>query len=284
MYVQDATSTKEKAVHTRTLAFIGLILMLAVAPAVHCAAATQSTDFYTPQVLSCSNRNAPTQPIDSFSVKPINRSIRYPVPSCAKDLPTQPNGIGLDIKLQKQTVDYVTGMSDLCWASDISMISTHLGNARVPCQVASYEAGDEKSCCRLSLSSPAADIARCNQSGDLSPVLNRMGIYHVHQVGVLTEEEIQHEISNGRPIVPHLAIDGVYDGKHLTVYHVIVISGYAGGSYQVLDSGHDSPETLTYQELLHGPKWQWAWINTWYHFSYRIDGCNPRFRNDCDCQ
>ena len=235
-------------------------------------------------VFACTNCAAAFQQPDAFTVAPVNKSIKYPVRGLAEELPIDEHGVDLPIKHLRQETDYApTGQCNLCWATDISMITNYLGNPRAICQVASMANHDGKSCCRLTMDSPQAEIDLCNKGSDLGTVMDRMGIYNKFVMYPLTEHLIQLEISNGRPVAPYVEIDDIVNGMTVHKYHVVVISGYRKGLYTVLDSARPRAVTMVYDDLLHGvTAKKWKWLGTWYYFSYRVDGCNPRFRQDCD--
>ncbi len=220
--------------------------------------------------------------IDAFPTTRVDPLRNYPRMSRVKDRPIDTAGVTLDVKHQNQQSDYAPqGESNLCWATSLAMVSTYLGNPRVPCQIASYRSDDGLSCCRLTRASAPADIERCNRGGDPGTVMRLMGLYHLKRDAVLTEEELASELSNGRPIIMHIELDKVEDGKQVKAYHAMVIAGFKDGKYRMLDPSRSSDNSLSYEQLQHGDHSHWKWIGTWYHLSYRADGCNPRFRTDC---
>jgi hypothetical protein len=187
-----------------------------------------------------------------------------------------------------QEVPYVPFWeSNLCWATTIAMVSTYLGNPRSPCQIASYIANDGMSCCRLSPSSPKDAIARCNQgayTSQITDTMHRMGIYQLHLDGPLDEDRLRNQLSNGRPVILEMSYKVKEGDKDVPKGHVVVIAGYKNGQYLVLNPNRRSSDMLTYDQLLHGENtFKWTWSATWHHFSYRPDGCNPRFNTHCDC-
>ena len=235
---------------------------------------------------NCSPSISPIKQYDYFEPVPaVNKSINYPVISCANELPLKSQGLELDMPHITQRAPYIPySESELCGMTSIAMVSTELGNPREPCQVASYVEMNGLSCCQLTKSSPVTDIARCNKADYLTPVLHRMGIYHLFKAQPLSENEIRVELSNGRPIIVVIAFHRAVDaGASVLSTHAIVIAGFSGNNYLVHNPNREKPDILLYAQLLHGDRESSDWIESYYHFSYRIDGCNPRFRSDCDC-
>lgn len=228
---------------------------------------------------------AMTQPVDAFPQARISPYVQYPHQSCVKVRPIHAAGVLLDIKHQNQHVSYISrGTSNLCWAATISMVSTYLGNSRSICQVATYSAEIKGSCCDLTRDSPAHAIEQCNHGEILKPVLEKMGMYHLYTNGQLTKQDLELELSNGRPIILQVSYSKDIYGRAFTGEHVIVVSGFnPQGTFRVLNSNKHAEENLTYEQLQNGPVEKWSWYSTWHHFSYRIDGCNPRFQS-CACE
>lgn len=232
---------------------------------------------YQPR-LDCCESNTPT-----------DQEIEYPLPSCTTEQPIVKNGVLLPVLHFHQQMPYIltSESSKLCWAASIAMISTYLGTPRMPCDVASYISPEKISCCALTKYSFSKQRDHCNQTALTSQsafILHRMGIYARYETSPLSEGTIQHELSNGRPIMLHQAL-GVppFQRNHIPG-HIIVIVGFTKkNTYIVHDPMHAFPDELTYTELLHGTtKDTWTWVLSWYHFSYRADGCNPRVQS-CVC-
>ncbi len=261
----------------RAFARVSVLGVFALIPAFGCAA-------------TGANANV-NQRFDYFEpVRPTDQSLDYPVRSCAVEHPADPKGVLLDVPHFYQQVPYADEYkSNLCWATSIAMVSTSLGNPRMPCQIASYIAGDGLSCCRLSMSSPEGPRVRCNQGAyttQIASTLHRMGIYHLRKDDPLDEDDVTRELSNGRPIILQMTLDVMKDGKTVEAGHAVVIAGFDGkGKFRVNNPNRRSTDDLTYAELVAGTKDRpWKWIISWYHFSYRPDGCNPRFDQACDCK
>ena len=234
-----------------------------------------------------------SQRLDAFEpTSAIHAGTPYPMGASSYELPVNPIGVRLNVLHQTQDVAYVPFFkSNLCWATSLAMVSTYLGNPRMPCQIASYKAGDGLSCCRLSMHSSPDDIERCNQGAFVNRYAAKMGLYFLDAQRPLTEKEIRLELSNGHPIIMDIrVVRKGPDGLVTEPYHAMVIVGYTSKTYHVLNPNRLAPDDLTYGQLLRGdrvlgPKPHgetWSWKRTWYHFSYRQDGCNPIFNPHCD--
>lgn len=224
------------------------------------------------------------------STNPTDTEIEYPTPSCIPEHAIASKDVLLPVLHLHQQMPYIlpSESSKLCWAASIAMISTYLGVPRKTCQVASYISPEVISCCELTKDSFSSQRDYCNQTTLTSQsafILHRMGIYAVYKTHPLTEEVIRYELSNGRPIMLHQALGIPPFRTNPTPGHIMIIVGFTiKGKYIVHDPTHVFPDELTYTELLHGTsKDTWTWLFSWYHFSYRPDGCNPRFQT-CDCQ
>ena len=115
--------------------------------------------------------------------------------------------------------------------------------------------------------------------------MNRMGIYHLYVHDILPREKIQIELSNGRPVMLYIEMGNTKGVVTFEDQHVILITGFRKFDgydlYTIHDSAYKKYE-LNYDELHYGTRVrQWQWFETWYHFSYRQDGCVDSFRKDC---
>ncbi len=263
-YIQKGNTVKTAAHATRLL----LLFLLAI-PCLCC------TTVYTQQKNS-----------DFYFSVDTDKSITYPTLGKVKDFPIRQDGIQLPVPFIDQFVSYLPpGHSNLCWAADIVMISTYLGNTRSVCEVASYATPDATSCCRLTRDSHPADIIHCNKGWYPGSTMNRMGIYHLYVHDILPREKIQIELSNGRPVMLYIEMGNTKGVVTFEDQHVILITGFRKFDgydlYTIHDSAYKKYE-LNYDELHYGTRVrQWQWFETWYHFSYRQDGCVDSFRKDC---
>lgn len=184
--------------------------------------------------------------------------------------------------------------SQWCWAAVSTSISNYLGTQMTDsygqsrpareCYLASVNGGfrDWSACCFAQ----ACQSQGCNRPVAWSNMDDALAIVGLNGRVVqrpLTEQEIRHEIANGRPIV--VGVQGTGIG------HVAMITGYTPGNpfiYQLDDpwpySGMGSTRfQLTYRQILNGPDGQSPWFGSWYRLSGRPDGCVPSVNPDCSC-
>ncbi len=224
-------------------------------------------------VANCAT-TTPLPPKPSDTPKP-------PAPSasvCPPERPTEPNGMVLAVPHIRQRTAFTKPYeSNLCWAASLAMVSAYLGKPRETCQIATFIAREGLDCCDLVLTSPAEDIASCNDGAYVGPMLDTLGL-HYRTDGPMSEELLRHEITNGRPVIVQTTRETEEKGKKVRVAHARVIIGfYAWGTYQVNDPGRDQPYELRYAELLHGEKEiPWTWTASWYHMSYVKETCVSR--------
>ncbi len=233
------------------------------------------------------------QVADKFvPILPTDETIRYPLAGCAAEFPINPVNSLLPVPHLVQRAPYIPlGQSNLCWATCIAMVSSDLGNPREACQIASYIADTSIDCCTLTKDSPQLTKDVCNKGAyafQIHDTLHQMGIYSQRRRDILLETEIQSELSNGRPIMMEVYISRRIQGQQVIAGHVVVITGFEHKPdmyvYHVQNPNREPTAYFTYAQLVHSTRESWDWVGTWYHFSYRQDGCNPLFRTDCECK
>ncbi len=151
------------------------------------------------------------------------------------------------------------------WTAALAMITTYLGKPMAPCQVASVRVGG-LSCCRPASALSQESCQKAAWPNEIELTLKDMELHAVHLTRPLSEREIKQEISNGRPV---LVVRGT---------QALVITGYAGATYHLLDPGPEGGTIfLSHDALAKG------WRESWYLIAFRRDACVPRFHGDCDC-
>ncbi len=189
------------------------------------------------------------------------------------------DSVQLDVSRKMQECE------DWCWAAAISMISDYYGRPASECGLATLRFGNMHQCCTGS----ACNLVPCNQPAgyrDVGRLLKQSaGIYSRFLPRPLTEQEIQLELSNGRPII--VGFSGV------TSSHVAVVTGFERGRgneasaavYTVFDPSLGTI-ILDYKILREGPTDEefLPWLMSWTRLSPRPDGCNERFDPLCGCE
>jgi hypothetical protein len=186
------------------------------------------------------------------------------------DRPSSEDGVSLDMKVVLQPC------SQLCWAAVSTMIGRYFDRGVEQCELATVKTGGN--CCAAA--SCLLDV--CNQpalGSEITDVLARRLDLHGRWIArQLAPEELENELSNGRPVV--VGFRGPFSG------HVAVVAGFTPGApttYRVLDPWPEFGEmpAVTYQQLVAGPMMEW--VETWFGLSPRFDGCNPDFDGWCGC-
>ncbi|MEK7623341.1 MAG: hypothetical protein AAB408_01560 [Patescibacteria group bacterium] len=206
------------------------------------------------------------------------------------------------------------GCNKWCWADALGMLSTYYGDGTPPCVFATWNLGlknnelpsfqrVELDCCELDICG-----TRCNEGGTDPQInfwLKKKGIFYRHQMATITADELERELSNGRPVMiatstttietmtTTIAVGSISITRtsSMSVYrgHVLLIAGYkrvrvgfAGATfYHVLDPAQNAPTEATYEELRTGLAMPWT--ETWTRLAKRRDGCNPSFDPTCGC-
>lgn len=191
--------------------------------------------------------------------------------------------------------------SQWCWAAVITNVANYYGRTAdgygpvQECQLASYRLGDPSLsvCCQYQ----ACAYQACNSPGSfeqMAQTLTALGITGQLLGRSLSENEIQLEIANGRPII--MAVQSQTSG------HVAIITGYGTGPDGQMLYGVDDPwpdyttygippsdgtgthYALPYQNLVYGgATGQSVWVATFTRLSPRADGCSPPVNPTCGC-
>ncbi len=221
--------------------------------------------------------------------------------SCG-DRPIDPQGVELrDVVPQAQIGDSV------CWAGTLAMIFQYFGDTRRQCELANEILKPPMDCCvgaRLEKSSACNDGL---ENYKINILLSRHNLVFKYLDRALTESEIQHELSNGRPILIsyNYTNDGCKELQRATHAsppaechaHVSLIVGFRPGSipttpreqvlmyYTLIDPATGNAYHIDYQMLNAGITHEFVhpWRETWWHISPRLDGCVERFDPNCGC-
>lgn len=202
-------------------------------------------------------------------------------PYCG-DRPIRPQGKMLAIPSRTQEC------SEHCWATVLEMVGRYYGQNLRECDLAGIRLGNSNACCAPN--SCANDS--CNQPVSKEEftlmLAQNLGLKSRFEWRALTEEELQIELSNGRPVIV-----GFEDGRRS---HVALIIGFifvpdlitgTKAIYHLADPWRDiGLVQRTYDQINQGPSRDQPipWSRTWYRLSPREDGCNERFDPLCGCE
>lgn len=198
--------------------------------------------------------------------------------SCGPDhLPIDRSGTYLGVSFEPQQC------TEWCWAGVSVMVASYYGIGASECSLASVRNGYQQGACCFQ---GACQTSQCNTPAPPlvieSMLRDVLGIHGLSVNNGLTEQQVQTELSNGRPfIVGYL---NSFAG------HVVLVDGFqpsgSGYVYSVLDPFYGS-FAVSYNQLAYGYMgggMQWRWGYTAYHLSPRTDGCNTRFDPACACR
>lgn len=154
-----------------------------------------------------------------------------------------------------------------CWAATIEMVVEYYGGVSNQCLMATAKAGgNQGECCQIGCQGICDTPA---QFGEMAAFLSVQGISGELVNRALSEEEVQRELFNGRPIIVSYASS--FTG------HVVIVSGYTlpnvngtqGAIYEVIDPFF-GPTAVNYGQLVFGyQNGQARWIAT---FASLTDG------------
>jgi len=159
-----------------------------------------------------------------------------------------------------------------CWAAVTSMVGAYYGAYLQQCELASLKAGfTAPACCQYA----ACGYQPCDQPAlpaEIDGVLGSvLGLYATRMSRGLDENELQIEISNGRPVI--VGYTSSFSG------HVVLVTGFSGqtddmrATYTVVDPYYGVFQ-VTHHELAYGYGLGTArWAETWYQISPSADGC-----------
>lgn len=146
---------------------------------------------------------------------------------------------------------------------------------------------------------------------DFNRMFETSGLFSAEVERALTEQEIQAELSNGRPVLISYQYDHEYcktdsSEKPVCYGHSVLLSGFlppgaktntgTATSYIVLDPADGSSKLFSYARVLRGPRikkvWPWSnkkaivvpypWMRTRARIAPHVDGCVPSFVRLCD--
>lgn len=185
------------------------------------------------------------------------------------DQPASTTGIDLGVPYMPQQC------TQLCWAGSIAMIANYFGKPVQECQLASEKirlsTGYVYNCCNVF----ACNDPYCNVPGSIQEVANlfgySLGIHGVLLPRPLTEQELQVELTNGRPVMVF------YQGAQ--VGHYAVISGFVAGSPALYHVDDPWPSfgslQMPYQSIRQGPNSE-QWYMSYAHLSPSANPCAGR--------
>lgn len=178
--------------------------------------------------------------------------------------------------------------SEHCWAAVLEMVSRYYGGNLRECDFAGIKLGDRNACC----ASDSCANQLCNQPVSkeefTSMLAQNLGLKSRFEFRPLTEEELQSELSNGRPVIVGFE-DGYRSHVALITGFILVPDLFTGTKaiYHLADPWRDiGLVQRTYDQINSGPSRDQPipWSETWYRLSPREDGCNERFDPLCGCE